>query len=189
MSMEQIMEASFGEASSEVRANYKKVVNVAQYESEVIELGTILDMGERDITGAERVLISAMLQAQLEYSAYCNLAFKGLVTATELDNRKKQLEGSIQAIKNKAEEVLGRDMDEYFKHSLGTSGGLELEEGDTEASVAGVYKDGGEGTKDTLDSGNKSDEDGENDKDSESNEEICIEESAEVTLDLPEINN
>lgn len=114
VSMESIMGASFGEVSNTIRATYKKTVNVKQYETEVVELESVLDIGDRVLTGAERMLMSAMLQAQLEYTAYCNLTLKGLVTQTELNVRKKQLVDSVAIIKTKAEAVSGKSMDNLF---------------------------------------------------------------------------
>ena len=117
INMDDIMRASLGEVSNEIRATYKKTVNVRQYETEVVELEAKLDVGDEELNGAERMLVSAILQAQLEYTAYCNLAYKGLVTNTELQSRREQLIGSVQAIKEKAERVTGRKLDKYIKHT------------------------------------------------------------------------
>lgn len=117
INMDDIMRASLGEVSNEIRATYKKTVNVRQYETEVVELEAKLDVGDEELNGAERMLVSAILQAQLEYTAYCNLAYKGLVTNTELQSRREQLTGSVQAIKEKAERVTGRKLDKYIKHT------------------------------------------------------------------------
>lgn len=102
LTIENIMETSFGEPSSEIRATYKKTLNVKQYETEVIELETVLKI-DRELSGGERMMLSAILQVQLEYTAYCQLAFKGLVTQSELQLRKKTLEDGVNAIKNKLE--------------------------------------------------------------------------------------
>lgn len=117
INMDDIMRASLGEVSNEIRATYKKTVNVRQYETEVVELEAKLDVGDEELNGAERMLVSAILQAQLEYTAYCNLAYKGLVTNTELQSRREQLIGSVRAIKEKAERVTGRKLDKYIKHT------------------------------------------------------------------------
>lgn len=112
ISVDQIMQSSFGEASQTLRATYKKTVLIKQYETEVVELETTLKI-DKQLTGAERMFITAALQVQLEYTAYCQLAFKGLITQTELTSRKSELEGGLQAIKTKAEAKLGRSLDEY----------------------------------------------------------------------------
>ena len=116
MSMEKIMEASFGEVSNTIRATYKKTVLIRQYETEVMEVESVVDMGDEKISGAERMLLSALLQAQIEYTTYVNLAYKGQVTNSELIARKEQLIEGVQAIKTKAEAVLGVSMNKYFEH-------------------------------------------------------------------------
>lgn len=113
LSVENIMGASFGEVSNEIRATYKKTVLVRQYETEVVEHETILKL-EHEVSGAERMFISALLQVQLEYTAYCQLAFKGLITNTELANRKDELEKGVNAIMEKAESILGKSLDNYI---------------------------------------------------------------------------
>ena len=92
-------------------------MSLRQYETEVIELETELNV-ERKLSGAERMLISAILQAQLEFMAYTQLGVKGLITQTELDNRKKELETSVALIKAKGEKVLGTDLDKYLTFNM-----------------------------------------------------------------------
>lgn len=116
--MEKIMNSSFGEASNTIRASFKKTVFMRQYETEVVEMESTLTV-DKNVTGAERMFMSAILQAQLEYSAYVNLAFKGLITKTELDSRRDELVNSVEAIKNKAEQVLGKSLDEYLDTHIG----------------------------------------------------------------------
>lgn len=116
--MEQIMSSTIGEASSTIRASYKKTVLIRQYETEVIELDTTLTI-DKEVSNAERILISALLQAQLEYSAYINLANKGLVTQSELDKRKKELEESVALILLKAESTLGKSLRHYLGMNMG----------------------------------------------------------------------
>lgn len=117
ISVENLMNSTFGEASSEIRATYKKTVLVRQYETEVVELETTLKV-EKQLSGAERMFISAALQIQLEYTAYCQLAFKGLVTDSELKQRKQALEEGINALKVKAEQVLNKSLDEYLNTNM-----------------------------------------------------------------------
>ena len=113
VSMEQIMASTIGEASSEIRASYKKTVLIRQYETEVIEIETTLKI-EHEVSNAERILISSLLQAQLEYAAYSQLFLKGLVTKTEFSDRKKEIEQGIEVILNKAETTLGKKLDNYL---------------------------------------------------------------------------
>ena len=118
VSIENVMQATFGEDSEEVRASFKKTVLIRQYETEVIEAESVLKFS-RTLSGAERMLISAMLQVQLEYTAYCQLLFKGLITSTELRQHREGLEQGISQIKEKAEIVLGKSLDEYINTKLG----------------------------------------------------------------------
>ncbi len=117
ITMESILGSSFGAASETIRATYKKTVLIRQYETEVIELETTLKL-DKNITGAERMFISAALQTQLEYTAYCQLAFKGLVTQSDLNSRKSDLLKALDTIKMKAEQVLGKSLDEYVGINL-----------------------------------------------------------------------
>ncbi len=121
LSMDDIMNASFGEVSNKIKGTFKKTINIRQYESEVLEIESELDIGDKELVGAERMLISALLQAQLEYTVYCNLAFKGLVTNTELQTRREELVEAVNTIKDKAESILGKDMSEYIR-------GIQLDE-------------------------------------------------------------
>lgn len=114
MNMDAIMQASFGEASNILRATFKKTVLIKQYETEVIELESTITLDE-SVQGAERMFISALMQIQMEYTAYTQLAFKGLITQTELNSRRTQLEESIQVLKDKAESVLGKSLDKWIK--------------------------------------------------------------------------
>lgn len=114
MDMDKILGASFGEASSEIKATFKKTVRIREYETEVIEIESKLDMGDKTLSGIERVLVSAILQAQLEYESYCGLCYKGLVTQEELNQRRQNLVDEIVALKAKAESITGESMDKYF---------------------------------------------------------------------------
>lgn len=114
VSMDDMLGSSFGEASSEITSSFKKTVFVRQYETEVVEYSATVHF-EKPLSGAERVLLSALLHIQLEYSAYCDLVHKGFVTSTEFNSRKKMLEDDMNSIKDKAESVLGESLDKYFK--------------------------------------------------------------------------
>lgn len=113
INMDDILNSTFGETSSSIRATFKKTINIKQYETESIEVSSTLDL-ERELTGVERMIISAILQAQIEYEAYIQLRFKGLVTETEFYQRKASLEQEVQALKVKAEAILGKSFDNMF---------------------------------------------------------------------------
>lgn len=114
ITMDDILQSGFGEASSKIRATFKKTMFIRSYETEVVEVQSELDMGDKELSGEERVLASAILQAQLEYETFCMLAYKGMVTTTELANRKSSLEDAINALKEKLEGLSGNKLDKYF---------------------------------------------------------------------------
>lgn len=93
----------------EITVSFKKTINVRQYESEVTEAYTTLKL-PRNITGGERMLCLAIVQAQLEYEVFCTLAYKQFIKQTELSTRKKDLECAVTALYNKAEQTSGRSM-------------------------------------------------------------------------------
>ena len=111
LTMEDIMRAKLGDIpeTGDLTVRFKKTINIRQYESEVIEASMSLKC-ENNLTGAERMLALALMQAQLEYEAFCSLAFKGVINQTELNQRKDELEKAVNSIRAKAEKVLGRDV-------------------------------------------------------------------------------
>lgn len=117
ITLDDVLKSNFGEASSEITASFKKTILIRQYETEVVEYSTTLKL-DKPVSGAERVLISAMLQIQLEYTAYADLAHKKYVTETEFNQRKSVLTEEINNLLRKAESVLNRPLDDYFKVTL-----------------------------------------------------------------------
>lgn len=116
ISMDRVMEASFGEVSNKLTVTFKKTVLIRDYETEVIEATNTVDL-EHPVSGIERMFISALLEVQMEYTVYINLATKGLVTASELELRKKSLEEELYSIKYKADKVLGDGViDKYLDY-------------------------------------------------------------------------
>lgn len=112
MDMNSIMRQNFGESSNEIKVSFRKTCVIRQYETEVIELENKIVL-DRDVPSGERMFIGALMQAQLEYAAYINLAFNGLVTNDELAIRRKSLEDELIALKNRVEAETGLDLDKY----------------------------------------------------------------------------
>lgn len=106
ISMDKIMEASLGEVSNKLTVTFKKTVLIRDYETEVIESTITVDL-EEELTAIERMFVTALLQVQMEYTAYCNLAAKGIVTVQQLTERKAMLEEGLYNIKYKADQILG----------------------------------------------------------------------------------
>lgn len=112
--MEDIMGASFGETSSDIAVSFRKTVNIKQYESEVIEASSTVRI-DRKLSGIERMIVAAMLEAQLEYECYVNLALKKVITPMELEERKNELTGSVNSLINKGIEITGKDFNYLFE--------------------------------------------------------------------------
>lgn len=113
--MDKIMQASFGEVSNELAVTFKKTVLLRQYETEVIESTSTVKF-EHPLTGIERMFVTAILEIQMEYTAYINLTTKGLITNTQFQQRKEELEQSLYNIKVKADTILGEGIiDKYLE--------------------------------------------------------------------------
>ena len=106
ISMDNIMQASFGEISNDLTVTFKKTVLLRQYETEVIESTSTVKF-DHPLIGIERMFVTAILEIQMEYTAYINLASKGIITQTQLSERKLMLEQSLYSIKVKADQILG----------------------------------------------------------------------------------
>lgn len=114
--MNDIMQASIGEVSNKLEVTFKKTVLIRDYETEVIESTSTVEL-DHNVSGIERMFITALLQVQMEYTAYCNLAAKGIVTNIQLAERKKMLEEGLYAIKYKADQILGAGIiDKYIEY-------------------------------------------------------------------------
>ena len=116
ISMDDIMQASLGEVSNKLTVTFKKTVLIRDYETEVIESTTSIEL-DHPVSAIERMFITAVLEIQMEYTAYINLAAKGLITQTQLLQRKQMLEEGLFSIKFKAESLLGAGIvDKYIDY-------------------------------------------------------------------------
>ena len=114
ISMDNIMEASLGEVSNRLTVTFKKTVLIRDYETEVIEATNSVEF-DHPLIGIERMFVTAILEIQMEYTAYINLASKGIITQTQLSERKLMLEQSLYSIKVKADQILGAgNIDKYL---------------------------------------------------------------------------
>ena len=114
ISMDNIMEASLGEVSNRLTVTFKKTVLIRDYETEVIEATNSVEF-DHPLIGIERLFVTAILEIQMEYTAYINLASKGIITQTQLSERKLMLEQSLYSIKVKADQILGvGNIDKYL---------------------------------------------------------------------------
>lgn len=115
ISMDRIMEASLGEVSNKITVTFKKTVLIRDYETEVIEATNSVEF-DHPLIGIERMFVTAILEIQMEYTAYVNLASKGIITQSQLTERKLMLEQSLYTIKVKADQILGAGViDKYLE--------------------------------------------------------------------------
>lgn len=115
ISMDSIMQASFGEVSNELTVTFKKTILLRQYETEVIESTSTVKF-DHPLVGIERMFVTAIIEIQMEYTAYINLTTKGLITNTQFMQRKEELEQSLYNIKVKADQILGPGIiDKYLE--------------------------------------------------------------------------
>jgi hypothetical protein len=112
--VDRALAASFGEATNVLTVSFKKTVLIRDYETEVIEASTNVTL-DHPVSGAERILITAIMRVQMEYEAYCNLVMKGMVTQMQFDMRKQALANDLLALKSKAESITGQNLDKYLE--------------------------------------------------------------------------
>ena len=117
VTIEDVMRSTFGETGSVVRASFKKTTLTKQYETEVIEQETILNF-DKELPSAEKMFISAVAKAQLEYNTYTSLLAKGLETQSESIVRKQPLEYDLTVLKSKIEFETGINLDKYLKEII-----------------------------------------------------------------------
>ena len=117
INMDTIMNASLGEVSNKLTVTFKKTVLIRDYETEVIEATNSVEV-EQPLVGIERLFVTAVMEIQMEYTAYINLLSKGLITKTEFANRKEALEEGLYSIKFKADQILGTGViDKYINYN------------------------------------------------------------------------
>ena len=115
VTMDDILKTAFedrADSVSEVKVSFRKTVNTRPYETEVVEAEVVVRV-PNDMAGIERILHLAIIQAQVEYEVYLNLAIKGYVTKEEFDNERKVIESTINKLVNKAID-LGKSVEHIF---------------------------------------------------------------------------
>lgn len=113
LNMQDILRASFGEVNNEVRVSFKKTVLIRSYETEVVEVESSIKL-DREIDGAARQLVCSIAQAQVEYEAYGQLFYKGLVSKEETTSRKTQLERGVAEAVYRYEQATGKSADDVI---------------------------------------------------------------------------
>ena len=111
--MDSVLSASLGEVSNKLTVTFKKTVLIRDYETEVIEATNSVEF-DHPLVGIERMFVTAILEIQMEYTAYINLTAKGLITNTQFQQRKEELEQGLYSIKFKADQILGPGVIDRF---------------------------------------------------------------------------
>lgn len=108
LNMDDILQANVDDSSSVIKVAFKKTVNIKQYESETVEASVEAHI-DRKLAGVERMLITGILQAQVEYSVLSQLAYKAeQLPDSEFQRRRSELVNEVNTLKTKAETILGR---------------------------------------------------------------------------------
>lgn len=114
--MDSIMDASLGEVSNDLTVTFKKTILLRPYETEVLESTSTVEF-DHPLIGVERMFVTAIIEIQMEYTAYISLTAKGLITNSQLAERKEMLEQGLYSIKFKADQILGPGViDKYLDY-------------------------------------------------------------------------
>lgn len=117
ITMDSILGAKFGTEAGTLEASFRKTVKTKEYETEVVEVKAKVDI-EPNASGIDRMMGLALLEAQIEYSAYSNLVFKGVITEAEFAKRKEDIERSVNAVASKYVGITGESPAEKFNIRL-----------------------------------------------------------------------
>ena len=112
--MYNILNARFGESSSEITVEFKKTVLIRNYETEVVDLLSTVKLDEA-VDGMDRALITCILNAQLELQAYMSLLIRGKVGQTEYDQRKNKILMDVNSMASRYERLTGRSAGKYLE--------------------------------------------------------------------------
>lgn len=105
VSMDNIMSVVFrGDGEEEIRVSFKKTVSVKPYETEVLESEAVVKV-PKGTSGIERMLYTAIVQAQVQYEVYMMLALKGYVTQEELYRERDSAVNAVNMLIQKAEDL------------------------------------------------------------------------------------
>lgn len=114
MTMDDILKADFGETSGKLVVRYKKTINTKQYESEVVEMETQLEVPE-NLKGTARMAVATLLAAQLEYTCYTGMFRKGQIHVEDFVERRDKLAEVCGEVCKKYEDLTGNDISTIIK--------------------------------------------------------------------------
>lgn len=115
MDINSILKANLGESKCKLKASFRKTINTAQYETEVIEATQEIeiDFGMPQII---RGCINQLLQANVELQVYTELASKGIITSEAYATEKHNIENYVLAYENKARGLIGNEAFDQYVH-------------------------------------------------------------------------
>lgn len=96
------------EGTTEIKVSFRKTIQTRPYESETIDIDSSL-LVDNNITSMERMLITSILQLELEYTVYSMLALQGKMSTEEFIKEKESIENAIDSLKAKASKILDPD--------------------------------------------------------------------------------
>ena len=111
--IDNILQASFGEVSNKISAEFKKTILIRNYETETMTRTAEITL-DKAVDGMDRTLISCLMQAQLEMECYITLYMQSKVKKDEYDRRKHEIEYSVNVMASQYERLTGRDAGEYL---------------------------------------------------------------------------
>lgn len=109
-SMDDVLKANLGETGSKIAVSFKKTIQVEQYNPEVIQIDCEIEY-KGSMDGIERTTIAGLVQSQIEYEAFAQMAIKGLISPDIYESRKAQLVSSCNAMLQKYEDITGKSAD------------------------------------------------------------------------------
>ena len=112
--IDNILNASFGEVSNKISAEFKKTILIRNYETETMTRTAEIVL-DKAIDGMDRTFISCLLQAQLELECYTTLYMQLRVSKEEYDTRKYKIEYSVNVMADQYERLTGRSAGEYLE--------------------------------------------------------------------------
>lgn len=89
-----ILNAHFGEKETTIKAEFRKTIQIRNYETEVYSISSEIKL-DPNITGYRKAFVQSLLQAQLELIAYRSLRLQNKVQEAEYNNRRDSIIYSI----------------------------------------------------------------------------------------------
>lgn len=109
-----ILGARFGEANNKITVEFKKTIFIRNYETEVFDLSSEITL-DNSVDGIDRMLVTCILQAQLELQCFGGLLIRNKITQQEYNDRKEKILLDVNMTANRYEKITGRDSGKYLE--------------------------------------------------------------------------